>query len=159
MGDSAGGNIAAVLSQRCAREGGPQPLLQVLVYPAVDCDFDTPSYRENGKGYLLDAEQMRWFFDCYTRGGSDARDPAISPLRAGDLHGVARALVITAEYDPLRDEGEAYAAALGAAGVDVSLTRYDGMIHAFFGLGAALDAGNEAVAEVGAALRRAFGTL
>jgi acetyl esterase len=67
--------------------------------------------------------------------------------------------VITAEYDPLRDEGEAYAAALGAAGVDVRLTRYDGMIHAFFGLGAAFDAGNEAVAEVGAALRRAFGTL
>jgi acetyl esterase len=164
MGDSAGGNIAAVLSQRCAREGGPQPLLQVLVYPAVDCDFDTPSYRENGKGYLLDAAQMRWFLGCYTRGGSDPRDPAISPLRAadlraGDLRGVATALVITAEYDPLRDEGEAYAAALGAAGVDVRLTRYDGMIHAFFGLGAAFDAGNEAVVEVGAALRRAFGTL
>jgi acetyl esterase len=162
MGDSAGGNIAAVLAQRCAREGKLQPALQVLVYPAVDCIFDTPSYLENGKGYLLDTEQMRWFFDCYTRGGADPNDPTISALRAADLRdlrGIAPALVITAEFDPLRDEGESYAAALSAAGGEVTLTRYDGMIHAFFGLGAAFDAGNDAVAEVGAALRRAFGTL
>jgi acetyl esterase len=164
MGDSAGGNIAAVLAQRCAREGGPRPALQVLVYPVVDCDLDTASYGENGKGYLLDTDQMRWFFDCYTRGGSALDDPTVSPLRtahlkAADLGGVAPALVITAEYDPLRDEGEAYATALRAAGVEVTHTRYDGMIHAFFGLGAAFDAGNEAVAEAGAALRAAFGTL
>lgn len=164
MGDSAGGNITAVLAQRCAREGGPHPALQVLVYPVADCDFDTASYRENGEGYLLDAAQMRWFFDCYTRGGSDPSQLAISPLRAadlrsGELRGLAPALVITAEYDPLRDEGEAYAAALRAAGVDVAHTRYDGMVHAFFGLGAVFDAGNDAVAETGAALRRAFGTL
>jgi acetyl esterase len=164
MGDSAGGNIAAVLALRCAREGRPQPALQVLVYPVVDCDFDTESYRENGKGYLLDLDQMRWFFDCYTRSGADIEDPSISPLRAADLrnghfHGVAPALVITAEYDPLRDEGEAYAAALGEAGVPFTLTRYDGMIHGFFGLGAAFTAANEAMDEVGAALHAAFGTL
>ncbi len=164
MGDSAGGNIAAVLAQRCARDGGPAPVLQVLVYPVVDCAFDTPSYRENGDGYLLDTKQMRWFFDCYTRGGADPTDPEISPLRAPDLRagglaGLAPALVITAEYDPLRDEGEAYAAALGATGAAVSQTRYDGMIHAFFGLGAAFDAGNDALAEVGGTLRHAFGTL
>jgi acetyl esterase len=164
MGDSAGGNIAAVLALRCAREGGPHPALQVLVYPVVDCDFDTQSYHENGDGYLLDTAQMRWFFDCYARGGSNPGDPTISPLRAadlrsGDLRAVAPAFVLTAQYDPLRDEGEAYAAALGASGADVSLTRYDGMIHAFFGLGAVFDAGGEAVADVGAELRRAFGTL
>jgi acetyl esterase len=164
MGDSAGGNIAAVLAQRCAREGGPRPVLQVLVYPVVDCDLDTGSYRENGNGYLLDTDQMRWFFDCYARGGTSLEDPAISPLQAPDLHDgslrdLAPAFVITAEYDPLRDEGEAYAAALRAAGVDVQHSRYDGMIHAFFGLGAAFDAGNDAVDEAGAALRAAFGTL
>lgn len=164
MGDSAGGNIAAVLAQRCARAGGPRPALQVLVYPVVDSDLDTGSYRENGQGYLLDLEQMRWFLDCYGRGGAALDDPAISPLRAADLRdgtlrGIAPALVITAEFDPLRDEGEAYAAALRAAGVEVSQTRYDGMIHAFFGLGAVFDAGRTAVTEAGAALRAAFGTL
>ena len=146
MGDSAGGNIAAVLAQRCAREGGPLLALQVLVYPVVDCDLDTGSYRENGKGYLLDTDEMRWFFDCYSRGGTALEDPTISPLRAPDLHDgtlrdLAPAFVITAEYDPLRDEGEAYAAALRAAGVETRLSRYDGMIHAFFGLGAGDRAG------------------
>lgn len=164
MGDSAGGNLAAVIAQRCAREGGPRPALQVLVYPVVDCDLDTGSYRANGKGYLLDTDQMRWFLDCYGRGGTALEDPAISPLRApdlrdGSLRGIAPAFVITAEYDPLRDEGEAYAAALRAAGGDARLSRYDGMIHAFFGLGAAIEAGNDAVVEAGAALRAAFGTL
>jgi acetyl esterase len=164
MGDSAGGNLAAVVALSCAREGAPHPALQVLVYPVTDCDFDTLSYHENGDGYLLDTAEMHWFFDCYTRGGSNPGDPTISPLRdvelrSGELHGIAPAYVITAAYDPLRDEGEAYAAALGEAGADVWLTRYDGMIHAFFGLGAVFDAGDEALVEVGAALRRAFGTL
>jgi acetyl esterase len=116
---------------------------------------------------------MRWFFDCYTRAGSDPADPSISPLRADELRPgaaasatktgtaerIAPALVITAEHDPLRDEGEAYAAALRARGVEVTLTRYDGMIHAFFGLGAVFDAANDAMAEVGSALHAAFGTL
>ena len=86
--------------------------LQVLIYPVTDCDFGTGSYVANGKGYLLEEPQMQWFFDCYTRGGADPTDWRISPLRAADVGGVAPALVITAEYDPLCDEGEAYAARL-----------------------------------------------
>jgi acetyl esterase len=162
MGDSAGGNLAAVVAQRAARECGPAIALQVLIYPVTDSDFDTPSYRANGEDFLLGRTQMAWFFDCYTRGGSDRADPTISAGRVADLAelaGLAPAVVITAEYDPLRDEGEAYAAALRAAGVEVTQSRYDGMIHGFFGLGALLDAGSEAVVEVGRAVRATFGTL
>jgi acetyl esterase len=159
-GDSAGGNLAAVCALRARDAGGPDLALQVLVYPVTDCDFGTASYRENGVGYFLDAEQMEWFFDCYTEGGKT--DPArweISPLRAPDLHGVTPALVITGEYDPLRDEGEAYAARLADAGVAVEARRYDAMVHGFFGCPAAFDAAREVMTQVGAALRRAFGTL
>jgi acetyl esterase len=163
MGDSAGGNLAAVVAQRAAREGGPAIALQVLIYPVVDCDMARASYSIPDADLLLDRTQMDWFFDCYTRGGADRSDPTISALRAAaDLvapTGLPPALVITAEYDPLRDEGEAYAAALQAAGVEVAHTRYDGMIHGFFGLGALLDAGNAAVTESGRAVRAAFGTL
>jgi acetyl esterase/lipase len=165
MGDSAGGNLAAVVAQRAAREGGPSIALQALIYPVVDCDMERPSYALPDDDLLLDRTQMEWFFDCYTRGGTDRSDPTISALRAAraddpaPLTGLPPALVITAEYDPLRDEGEAYAAALRAAGVEVAQTRYDGMIHGFFGLGALLDAGNDAVVEVGRAVRATFGTL
>ncbi|HEX4493639.1 MAG TPA: alpha/beta hydrolase [Acidimicrobiia bacterium] len=161
MGDSAGGNLAAVIAQRAAREGGPAIALQALIYPVVDCDMTRGSYELDGDDLLLDRTQMEWFFDCYTRGGADRTDPTISAGRAdlADLAGLPPAVVITAEYDPLRDEGEAYAAALRAAGVEVAHSRYDGMIHGFFGLGALLDAGNDAVAEVGRAVRAAFGTL
>ena len=102
---------------------------------------------------------MRWFFDCYTRGGIDPADWRISPLRAPDVAGVAPALVLTGEYDPLRDEGEAYADRLRAAGVPVERHRYDGMIHAFFGLTVAFDASRDALARAATALQRAFGTL
>jgi acetyl esterase len=161
MGDSAGGNLAAVIAQRAAREGGPAIALQALIYPVVDCDMTRGSYELDGDDLLLDRTQMEWFFDCYTLGGADRADPTISAGRAdlADLAGLPPAVVITAEYDPLRDEGEAYAAALRAAGVEVAHSRYDGMIHGFFGLGALLDAGNDAVAEVGRAVRAAFGTL
>ena len=159
-GDSAGGNLAAVCAQRARDAGGPALALQVLVYPVCDCDFDTASYVANAEGYLLEREEMQWFFDCYTEGGKhDARDPSISPRRAADLHGLPPALVLTAEYDPLCDEGEAYAAQLRGAGVPVEQRRYDGLIHGFFGLSGAFDAGREAVELVGTALRRSFGTL
>jgi acetyl esterase len=158
-GDSAGGNLSAVCALHARDAGGPELALQVLVYPVTDCDFGTVSYAENGEGYLLTAAQMRWFVDCYTRGGADHTNWRISPLRAESLAGVAPALVLTAEYDPLRDEGEAYARRLEADGVPVELRRYDGMIHAFFGLSGTFDASRDAMTLVGTTLQRAFGTL
>ncbi|HVE19206.1 MAG TPA: alpha/beta hydrolase fold domain-containing protein, partial [Ilumatobacteraceae bacterium] len=139
----------------------PRPSLQALVYPVVDCDLDTGSYRENGKGYLLDTDQMRWFLDCYGRGGTALEDPAISPLRArdlrdGSLRGIAPAFVITAEYDPLRDEGEAYGDALRANGVHVENKRYEGLIHGAANMTGVLDGGRQLVSDVAAHLRGAL---
>jgi len=159
MGDSAGGNLSAVCALQARDAGGPELAMQVLVYPVTDCDLTTPSYGENRDGYLLTEDEMRWFFHCYTRGDIDATDWRISPLRVRDVRGVAPALVLTAQYDPLRDEGEAYARRLAEAGVTVQKLRYDGMIHAFFGLSAAFDASRDAIDRAGTALRRAFGTL
>jgi acetyl esterase len=160
MGDSAGGNLAAVCALLARDAGGPDLALQVLVYPVIDCDFGTPSYRDNGEGFLLTADDMKWFFSCYADAGAvDPTDWRISPLRAPDLHGVAPAVVITAEFDPLRDEGRAYAARLEAEGVPVVNLPYDGLIHGFFGLSAAFDASRDALRLVGAELSRAFGTI
>jgi acetyl esterase len=159
MGDSAGGNLAAVCALHARDAGAPRLALQVLVYPVTDCDMTTPSYRENGDGYLLTETQMRWFFSCYTRGDVDPTDWRICPLRARDLSGVAPAFVVTAEFDPLRDEGERYAVRLGEAGVPVQKYRYDGMVHAFFGLSAVFDHGRDAIERTARALRHAFGTL
>ncbi|MCU1427959.1 MAG: Esterase/lipase [Actinomycetia bacterium] len=158
-GDSAGGNLSAVCALLARDAGGPRLAMQLLVYPATDAASDTESYRTNGEGYLLELKQMRWFYDCYTRNGGDANDWRISPLRVESVEGVAPALVITAEYDPLRDEGEAYARRLSDAGVPVTLTRYDGMIHAFYGLGETFDDAKRALDETAEALQRAFGTL
>jgi acetyl esterase len=158
-GDSAGGNLSAVLAIQARDAGGPELALQVLVYPVTDANLTTASYRENGEGFLLDEKQMRWFFTCYLGEKGDPGDWRISPLQCRNLENVAPALVITGEYDPLRDEGEAYALKLAAAGVDVQKQRYDGMIHAFFGLSAAFDASKDAMQRVGIAVRRAFGTL
>jgi acetyl esterase len=158
-GDSAGGNLAAVCALLARDAGAPELALQVLVYPVTDCEFTTDSYRSNGEGYLLTEHQMRWFFDCYTRNGVDPTDWRISPLRAASCAGVAPAFVVTAEYDPLRDEGEEYARKLEAAGVPVAVQRYDGIIHAFFGLSIAFDASRDAMTRAGTELRRAFGTL
>lgn len=157
MGDSAGGNLAAVCALLARDRGGPRLALQVLVYPVTDTAFDTGSYAQNGQGHVLEAAQMRWFLDCYTRGGADPSDWRIAPLRAPDVAGVAPALVITAEHDPLRDEGEAYAARLEAAGVPVELRRHDGMVHPFFSLPALLDDARVAHGQVAAAIRRAVG--
>jgi acetyl esterase len=157
-GDSAGGNLAAVCALLARDAGGPALALQALVYPVCDVDFETASYVANAEGYVLDRDQMQWFFDCYTTGQVDPADWHVSPLRAADLAGVAPAVVLTAEYDPLRDEGKAYADRLRAAGVAVEYRCFDGMIHSFFGL-AAFDAARDAMDLVGTELRRAFGTL
>jgi acetyl esterase len=157
-GDSAGGNLAAVCALLARDAGAPRLALQLLVYPATDAACDTQSYTDNGKGYLLEAVQMEWFYDCYTRGGADRADWRVSPLRA-TVAGVAPAFVLTAEYDPLRDEGDAYARALAEAGVPVTHTSYPGMIHAFYGLNAMFDDSALAIDESARALRAAFGTL
>jgi acetyl esterase len=161
-GDSAGGNLAAVVAQSWRDEvatGRPALAAQLLVYPAVDLhDAGTeryPSRLENADGYFLSGEDMRWFGWHYAGAVEDRRDPRLSPV-LGDLTGLPPAVVVTAEYDPLRDEGEAYAAALAAAGVDVELRRFGGLIHGFFGLAALSPACEAAVRETCGLLRTAL---
>ncbi len=156
-GDSAGGNLTAVVSQLARDRGGPAVRFQLLVYPATDATADMPSSRENATGYFLEREDMRWFYGHYLGADGDRHDPRVSPLRAADLRGLPPALVITAEFDPLRDEGEAYAHRLREADVPVTLTRYHGMIHGFFGMGTLLDQARTAVTEAATALRAALG--
>jgi acetyl esterase len=155
-GDSAGGNLAAAVSLLARDRDGPGLAFQVLVYPITDCDLDTPSYRENAEGYLLTREGMRWYWEQYVPDPAERGQPLASPLRAASVRGLPPALVITAEYDPLRDEGEAYADRLAAAGVPVALTRYPGMVHGFFRFTSTLDGARTAVAEVAAALGKAW---
>jgi acetyl esterase len=155
-GDSAGGNLAAVTALFARDRRGPRLAHQLLVYPVIDCAFDTVSYRENAEGYFLTREMMRWFWHHYLEKSEQAADPHASPIRAATLAGVAPATVITAEYDPLRDEGEAYARALLRAGVPTTLTRYDGVIHGFFGMGNVIDKAKLAVAQAARELSLAF---
>ncbi|HSE95538.1 MAG TPA: alpha/beta hydrolase [Methylomirabilota bacterium] len=152
-GDSAGGNLAAVVALMARDRGGPALAFQLLVYPVTDRDLDTPSYRENAEGYLLTREAMRWFWDHYLGDTGTGHHPYASPLRAERLTGLPPALVQTAGFDPLRDEGEAYATRLRAAGVPVTLTRYPGMIHGFLRMLNHLDQARAALAEAAAALR------
>jgi acetyl esterase len=154
-GDSAGGNLAAVTALM-ARERGPALRFQLLVYPVTAPDFDTASYRENAEGYLLTRDTMRWFWDQYAPEPAQRRNPWAAPLVAADLSGLPPALVITAEYDPLRDEGEAYARRLREAGVRAELRRYDGMIHGFLSFADVVQQGKRAVEEAGATLRAAL---
>lgn len=158
-GDSAGGNLSAVLTHRARDSGGPSICFQALIYPVTDCDFTNGSYTENGEGNFLETDGMRYFFDCYCRGGADPAIPAISPLRSTSFAALPPALVITAEFDPLRDEGDAYASALVGAGVAVEHHQYPGMIHGFIMMPAILDGGREGFEHVVRALRSAFGTV
>ena len=155
-GDSAGGNLTAVVAQMARDRGGPALVYQLLVYPVTNYGYDTASYRENADGYLLTRDAMVWFWNHYLRSAADGNNPLASPLRANDLRGLPPAMVLTAEFDPLRDEGEAYAIRLQEAGVPVTLKRYAGTIHGFFSLGAVLDQGKQAMADAAAALRTIF---
>ncbi|MBN1566486.1 MAG: alpha/beta hydrolase [Acidobacteria bacterium] len=155
-GDSAGGNLAAVVAQIARDRNKPALKFQLLIYPVTDAACDTPSYSENGDGYMLTRDAMQWFWGHYIRNDSDRINPLASPLRASSLSGLPAALVITAEYDPLRDEGELYANRMRAAGVPVELKRYDGMIHGFFTMGAMIDQGRLALQHAAAALRAAL---
>jgi acetyl esterase/lipase len=156
-GDSAGGNLTAVTALLARDRGGPPLRFQLLIYPVTDFAFDTSSYRENAEGYFLTEGMMRWFWDQYLPDVSRGAEPYASPLRAADLSGLPPGLCITAEYDPLRDEGERYAARLREAGVDCRTSCYDGMFHGFFAMGALLDKARAGIAEAGAALRAALG--
>jgi acetyl esterase len=153
IGDSAGGNLAAVAARRLR---GELPLaLQALVYPVIDARLNTPSYREFADGFGLSAASMRRFWGLYLD-GAEGSHPDASPLRATDLAGVAPALVVTVEADVLRDEGEQYAAALREAGVQAELVRIPGAIHGCFRWLAVTEVARELVDRVGAALRRAL---
>ena len=134
-GDSAGGNLAAAVSLLARDRSGPTIALQVLIYPAVDFDFDSgrwPSLEENATGYFLHLETMRWFADCYGGTGLLAGDPSAAPIRATDHAGLPPAYVSVAGFDPLRDEGLGYAEALAGAGVPVTLCRHDAQVHGYW---------------------------
>ena len=133
-GDSAGGNLAAVVALRARDRNGPRIALQVLIYPVTDADFDRPSYTDPPNQLLLTRDGMIWFWDHYLPDASRRTEPDASPIHATDLAGLPPAVVITAEHDPLRDEGEAYAARLADAGVPVDLRRHAGQLHGFFTL-------------------------
>ena len=150
-GDSAGGTLAAVVARR-ARDRGLPLALQVLVYPVTNHDLDSPGYARYGEGLNLTRAKMEWYWNQYL-GDADGRVPDASPLQAPDLGGVVRALVQTAEYDPLCDEAERYAERLEAAGVPVTLTRYPGQIHGFVRLGALCPRAGDALDEICGALR------
>ena len=133
-GDSAGGNLSAVMALRARDRNGPQIAMQVLIYPVTDANFDRPSYTDPENQLLLTRDSMIWFFDHYIPDASRRSEPEASPLHADDLSGLPPAVVLTAEHDPLRDEGEEYAQRLEEAGVEVELQRHKGQMHAFFAL-------------------------
>lgn len=156
-GDSAGGNLAAVTALMARDRGTPELRFQLLVYPVVGLPSDgRQSYEDFADGYFLTRGGMEWFTDQYAGSPQDLASPYLAPLQADDLSGLPPALVITAEYDPLCDEGEAYAERLRESGVDCTLTRYESQIHAFFVLTDVFDAAFEAHDEAAAALRSAL---
>jgi len=152
-GDSAGGNLTAVVAQMARDRRGPALRFQLLIYPVTDADFTRASYRENAEGYLLSTKAMEWFWGHYVPEPSQRTEAYASPLQAKDLAGLPPAFVITAEYDPLRDEGEAYAKRLAQAGVPTECKRYDGAIHGFFSMGLLAQVARDAVDDAVAALR------
>jgi acetyl esterase len=156
-GDSAGGNLAAVTALRIRDEGGPVLAAQLLVYP-VTTHYDPPtgSQIENGDGYFLTRQGLKWFLDQYLPDDTARRHPHFALLSVPDLGRLPPAWVVTAEYDPLRDEGEAYAERLRASGIAVELHRHDGMIHGFFGM-PGIDAGQRAIEDAGGWLKSRFG--
>jgi acetyl esterase len=154
-GDSAGGNLAAVVALGARDRGGPAIAFQLLVYPALDAAGDTASWRQHADGFQLTAAGMRWYWDHYL-GRADGTAPDASPLRAAFLGGLPPALVVGAEHDILRDEGEAYAARLREAGVEATATRQEGMVHGFLRWRAVTPTADHALQEAAAALRSAL---
>ena len=153
-GDSAGGNLATVVAMRCRDAGGPALAMQLLIYPVTDTSsFETGSHREFGEAYFLTRAGMEWFTGHYLASADQKRYPEVSPLLAPNLGGLPPALVITAEFDPLRDEGEAYARRLEEAGVPVTVTRYPGMIHGFVSMRGVIAGGRQAIKDAAEFMR------
>ena len=144
-GDSAGGNLAAVVAQQARNCGGPEIAYQLLIYPATDLTMAAPSHQELAEGYRLTKPLMEWFVNHYLNNYAERSNPKASPLLNADLNGLPPALVITAGFDPLRDEGVHYADKLAAAGVETAHVCYDGMIHGFFSMGGWLEKSREAL--------------
>jgi acetyl esterase len=157
-GDSSGGNLAIGVTLLARQRGGPHLVHQLLVYPNTDFHSDTPSMRECNDEHFFNPHAVRWYWGLYLASAEDGDNPLVSPLREKDLSGLPPATLISAEYDPLRDEGERYAARLAEAGVPVEVTRYDGMPHAFFTMTGYVDAAVQAVGQAAGRLRQAFGT-
>ena len=155
-GDSAGGNLAAAVTQRVRTANGPNIRFQLLIYPALDASMGLASIDANAVGYFLEKAGMEWFYGHYVPDNADIKHPDISPLFASDLSGLPPAYVVTAGHDPLCDEGRAYAAKLKSAGVPVEDAHYASMIHGFFGFQATVDVSREAVRDAAQALARAL---
>ncbi len=157
-GESAGGNLAAGLALRARENGGPALVAQILVYPVTDMFFeqDLPSFALAYEDYFLTREQMRWYWDCYLPGTTTTTDPLISPCMEQDLSNLPFTQIVTAEFDPLRDDGKRYGERLAAAGVDVEYACMPGMIHGYWHYGKLIDASAEALQMSVEALKRAF---
>ncbi|PYO20927.1 MAG: acetyl hydrolase [Candidatus Rokuibacteriota bacterium] len=155
-GDSAGGNLAAVVALLAREAGGPRIALQILLYPVTDLVSESQSYADLADGYMLTRDSMRWFRAQYLAKEQDAADWRVSPLRAPSLVGLPPALVVTAGYDPLRDEGEAYARRLREAGVSVDAVSFGGMIHGFVPMGRLIDTAFRGVSLITGSLRQAL---
>ena len=155
-GDSAGGNLAAVCAILARDRDGPKLVFQLLVYPRTASDEELPSHYTYAEGHLLTRRAILWFHEHYRASDADREDFRYAPLACPDLSRLPPALVIVGEYDPLRDDGVAYADALERAGCRVTLSQYDGMVHPFFSMGGAIDKGRVAHTEAAEALRKAF---
>jgi acetyl esterase len=155
-GDSAGGNLAAALALRTRDRGGPKIAFQLLIYPVTDTSFDRGSYRDFASGVGLTRSNMQWFWDSYLRDAADAADPYAAPLKAPSLKGLPPAYVLSAEFDVLRDEVEAYARRLHKEGVPVRGVRYNGMNHGFIRMGALYPQADRALTELASQLRAAL---
>ena len=157
-GDSAGGNLAAVVSLLCRDRGEPKLAWQLLIYPATDSSLDSSSYLECANGFGLNRAEMAWFWDHYATTQAERIHPWASPLKTEDLSNLPPATILTAEYDVLRDEGEKYASRLKEAGVPVVLKRYDGMIHGFLRRYLLFDGGRRALDDIGQEMRKVMTT-
>jgi acetyl esterase len=157
-GDSAGGNLAAAVALRARDEEAPAIVHQLLVYPALLYGSDTESARRNGSGYWLDHVTVQYFWNQYVRSADDGVNPYCSPLLADDHHGLPPAMIVTAEFDPLMDEGQAYARILEQSDVPVSTYHYDGMIHGFLWMAGVFDRADALLSDIGRELRAVMNT-